>query len=141
MKAPPEWCQWRHSGDFIGNFEHIWVIDLALPLFFEQVIARWRISRYNYLTILQKLHITISLARFEKVMWTQQLIEITTLLFFAIILFLCSFFKVSIFKGFIRGLLWKRCAEDSFKNTRKTWNISLKEHVSAKFHAFSLQHY
>ena len=53
----------------------------------------------------------------SKIIWTQQLTEITTFFFFAIILFLCSFFKVSIFKYFIiRGLLWKRCAEVSFKN-------------------------
>ena len=39
MKTP-EW--WRRSGDFIGSFEDIWVIDLVFPLLiFEQVIARW----------------------------------------------------------------------------------------------------
>ena len=28
----PEWCQWRHSGVFIINFEHIALIVLVFPL-------------------------------------------------------------------------------------------------------------
>ena len=31
MKTP-DWCQWRRSDEFFGNFEHIWVIDLMFSL-------------------------------------------------------------------------------------------------------------
>ena len=40
--------QWRRSGVFIYNFEHISHIALVFPLLFEQVIASWAPTTFAY---------------------------------------------------------------------------------------------